>query len=87
MPRDFLQQALIDRVKQGPVKWDMWVTIGKPGDPVTAGQRLGGVGYSGMAAFPHVHLSVRRNGVAVDPFRPSTGGAAFRLVSWSGNGR
>ena len=32
MPRDFLQQALIDRVKQGPVKWDMWVTIGKPGD-------------------------------------------------------
>ena len=35
MPRDFLQQALIDRVKQGPVKWDMWVTIGKPGDPET----------------------------------------------------
>ena len=35
MPRDFLQQALIDRVKQGPVKWDMWVTIGQPGDPET----------------------------------------------------
>jgi catalase len=25
MPRDFLEQALIDRVKQGPVKWDMSV--------------------------------------------------------------
>ena len=35
MPRDFLEQALIDRVKQGPVKWDMWVTIGEPGDPET----------------------------------------------------
>jgi catalase len=30
-PRDFLQQALIDRVKQVPVKWDMWVTVGEPG--------------------------------------------------------
>ena len=35
MPRDFLEQALIDRVKQGPVKWDMWVTVGEPGDPQT----------------------------------------------------
>lgn len=35
MPADFLQQALIDRAKQGPVKWDMWVTIGEPGDPET----------------------------------------------------
>jgi catalase len=34
-PADFLQQVLIDRVKQGPVKWDMWVTIGQPGDPET----------------------------------------------------
>ena len=33
MPRDFLEQALIDRAKQGPVHWDMWVTIGEPGDP------------------------------------------------------
>jgi catalase len=35
MPHDFLEQALIDRVKQGPVKWDMWVTVGEPGDPET----------------------------------------------------
>jgi len=35
MPRDFLEQALIERVKQGPVKWDMWVTVGEPGDPET----------------------------------------------------
>jgi catalase len=35
MPRDFLEQAMIDRVNQGPVKWDMWVTVGEPGDAET----------------------------------------------------
>ena len=33
MPADFLEQALIERAKQGPVHWDMWLTIGEPGDP------------------------------------------------------
>lgn len=33
MPRDFLEQALIDRVRRGPALWDMLVTIGEPGDP------------------------------------------------------
>jgi catalase len=33
MPRDFLEQAMIKRTQQGPVGWDMWLTIGKPGDP------------------------------------------------------
>jgi catalase len=33
MPRDFLEQALIMRTRQGPVHWDMLVTIGEPGDP------------------------------------------------------
>lgn len=42
----------------------------RPGDRVAAGQRIGLVGYSGMAAFPHVHLSVRRHGRTVDPFHP-----------------
>ncbi len=40
MPNDFLQQALIDRVKQGPVKWDMIVTLGEPGDPETDPTKL-----------------------------------------------
>jgi len=33
MPRDFLEPALIERTKQGPVRWDMLLTIGEPGDP------------------------------------------------------
>jgi len=32
-PVDFLEQALIERAKQGPVRWDMLLTIGEPGDP------------------------------------------------------
>lgn len=44
----------------------------KPGDTVAAGAPLGKVGYSGMAAFPHVHLTVRRDGKAIDPFRTTS---------------
>lgn len=40
------------------------------GQSVAAGARLGDVGQSGRAAFPHVHLSVRKNGEVVDPFDP-----------------
>lgn len=45
----------------------------KPGQRVAAGQRLGLVGHSGLAQFPHVHLSVRHAGKPIDPF---TGRAA-----------
>ena len=31
--RNFLEQKLIERVKRGPVRWDMMLTIGAPGDP------------------------------------------------------
>ncbi len=38
------------------------------GERVERGQRLGKVGYSGKAQFAHLHLSVRHNGVTIDPF-------------------
>lgn len=40
------------------------------GTPVVAGTPLGLVGQSGRAQFPHVHLSVRKDGEKVDPFDP-----------------
>lgn len=40
------------------------------GETVDAGARLGLIGQSGMAEFPHLHLSVRRNGTKIDPFAP-----------------
>lgn len=33
MPPDFLEQALVSRTRQGPVRWDMLLTIGEAGDP------------------------------------------------------
>lgn len=45
------------------------VTVRK-GQRVEVGEMLGQVGFSGQTQFPHVHLSVRRNGQVVDPFDP-----------------
>jgi hypothetical protein len=50
-------------LKQGSV-------IGKPGDAVSEGTVLGQVGQSGLAQFPHLHITLRHNGVEVDPFAP-----------------
>jgi len=38
------------------------------GDHVGRGVQLGLVGLSGRTEFPHAHLTVRQNGVALDPF-------------------
>jgi hypothetical protein len=43
-----------------------------PGDPVEAGQRIGQIGQSGLAEFPHLHLTLRKDGKPVDPFRGRT---------------
>ena len=40
----------------------------KRGQRVDRGQEIGLVGHSGMATFPHVHLSVRHRGRVIDPF-------------------
>ena len=33
MPPEFIEQALIARTKKGPVRWDMVIALGEPGDP------------------------------------------------------
>lgn len=48
------------------------VTV-RPGDKVEIGARLGQIGQSGLAEFPHLHLSVRQGGKDVDPFAPGAG--------------
>lgn len=42
--------------------------VAQPGTEVEKGAVLGMVGESGLASFPHVHLSVRYQGKTVDPF-------------------
>ena len=40
----------------------------RPGDQVNAGSILGKVGLSGNTEFPHLHITVRKDGKVVDPF-------------------
>jgi hypothetical protein len=49
----------------------------RPGARVGKGERLGLIGASGLAEFPHVHLTIRRDGVTVEPLtgRPLQSGA------------
>lgn len=57
------------------------------GQEVAAGQPLGVVGLSGMTEFPHVHLSLSRDGEMVDPFRGVAGGPECGLGTqplWDG---
>ncbi|MBC6408446.1 MAG: M23 family metallopeptidase [Rhodobacteraceae bacterium] len=42
----------------------------KKGDVVCEGDIIGGVGFSGLTEFPHVHFTVRRDGELIDPFSP-----------------
>ncbi len=39
------------------------------GDMVKSGATLGEIGLSGQTQFPHLHLSLRRDGAVVDPFQ------------------
>jgi len=47
-------------LKQGSV-------VVRPGTRIGKGEKLGSIGASGLAEFPHVHLSIRRDGVTVEP--------------------
>ena len=45
----------------------------EPGDQVAAGTLLGLIGLSGQTEFPHLHFTVRKEGVAVDPYTGAAG--------------
>ena len=49
------------------------------GETVKSGQRIGLVGASGHAQFPHVHMSVRYRGKVVDPFASDQSGGACAI--------
>jgi hypothetical protein len=66
-------------MKQGSVRV-------RTGDAVIPGTPLGLIGQSGMAEFPHLHLSVRHNGTQLDPFAPeipTTCGSTADSGLWS----
>ncbi|HXG78447.1 MAG TPA: M23 family metallopeptidase [Methyloceanibacter sp.] len=47
----------------------------KKGEQVKAGTKLGEIGYSGEAAFAHVHLGVSKDDQWIDPFLPDPNAA------------
>ncbi len=58
----------------------------RPGDRVTSGTPLGRIGLSGRTEFPHLHLSLRKDGATVDPFAPGatdTCGPGQDAALWS----
>jgi murein DD-endopeptidase MepM/ murein hydrolase activator NlpD len=54
------------------------------GQTVQRGDPLGEAGFSGMADFAQVHLSVRHDGKLVDPFLPDAGGSCDRNARGAG---
>ena len=56
----------------------------KPGDHVERGQKLGEIGASGLAQFPHVHVTVRHDGTKIDP---ATGHALVGRMPQAGRKR
>lgn len=50
----------------------------RPGEQVKAGTVLGKVGLSGNTEFPHLHITVRKDGMAVDPFAYGAAAGACR---------
>lgn len=57
----------------------------RAGEQVKAGSVLGKVGLSGDTEFPHLHITVRKDGKAVDPFAygAPAGGCASGQSLWS----
>ena len=47
-------------------------TIAKEGEEVKKGTKIGTVGKTGYATAPHLHLSVKINGISVDPIKFSS---------------
>ena len=56
----------------------------EPGDRVVAGTPLGMIGLSGQTEFPHLHFTLRRRGMAIDPYTGSSRGVGLRFAESPG---
>lgn len=65
MPRDFLEPALIARTQQGPVRWDMLLTIGQAGDAED----------DPTVAWPADRKTVKAGTLTITSATPQTGAA------------
>jgi len=68
-PKNFLEDALIKRTQQGPVRWDMWISIGEPGDAVT----------DPTLAWPQERKSVKLGTLTLTSAAPQKGAACEKI--------
>lgn len=61
-------ETMLCHLRQGSVRV-------APGDRVTAGTAIAQVGLSGRTEFPHVHMTLSRNGTKLDPYTGAPAGA------------
>jgi catalase len=69
MPRDFLEQALMERLDKGPAHWDMILTIGEPGDPENNPTIL----------WPENRKEVRAGTLTITSATPSREAGSYRI--------
>ncbi|OIR17474.1 catalase-related peroxidase precursor [mine drainage metagenome] len=65
LPADFLEQRLIERARTGPLRWDMIVSIGEPGDPEN----------DPTLAWPETRKQIRAGTLTVTSAMPQKGAA------------
>jgi catalase len=68
MPGEFLEAAFRDRVKEGPVRWAMMVTIGEPGDSENDPTVL----------WPAGRREIRAGTLALTSFAPDQASGAYK---------
>ena len=68
-PPNFLEQALIERTRQGPARWDMMISIGKPGDPEN----------NPTLAWPESRKQIRGGTLTISAAMPQKGAACEKI--------
>lgn len=68
-PANFLEYALIERAKLGPVRWDMVVSIGEPGDPEN----------NPTLAWPESRKQIKAGTLSITSVMPQKGAACEKI--------
>jgi catalase len=66
---DFLEAALLKRTQQAPVRWDMVITLGQPGDPET----------NPSVAWPDARTKVKIGTLTIKSAMPQKGAECERI--------
>ena len=69
MPGDFLEARLIERVRRGPIHWDMLVTLGKAGDVENDPTKL----------WPADRQEIKAGTLTIDSAQPQKGAACEKV--------